>query len=114
MSLLTPGGIEMPFNKTTILQTAAAVSLVLITAAGCSLLMSGYLDLPRPRHVVTVEKNIMVPMRDGVRLATDVYRPAGVEGPLPVILTRLPDNKNFVGMVGALLAGPGDADVTAP
>ncbi|MCC9604990.1 CocE/NonD family hydrolase [Blastopirellula sp. JC732] len=45
-----------------------------------------------------VEKNVMVPMRDGIRLATDVYRPA-VEGQsvaekLPVILSRLPYNKD--------------------
>jgi len=26
---------------------------------------------------IWIEKNIMVPMRDGVRLATDVYRLAG-------------------------------------
>ena len=31
----------------------------------------------------------MVPMRDGVRLATDVHRPMG-EGPFPVILERTP------------------------
>lgn len=34
-----------------------------------------------------VEKDVMVPMRDGVRLAVDVYRPKGSEGEkLPVIL----------------------------
>lgn len=45
-----------------------------------------------------VEKDVMVPMRDGVRLATDIYRPAvdgkAVEEALPVILTRLPYNKD--------------------
>jgi predicted acyl esterase len=39
-------------------------------------------------------RNIMVPMRDGVRLATNVYRPAEngkvVEGKFPVILERTP------------------------
>lgn len=25
---------------------------------------------------ILIEKNIMIPMRDGVKLATDVYRPA--------------------------------------
>lgn len=47
---------------------------------------------------VLVEKDVMVPMRDGVKLATDVYRPAkdgkALEGRLPVILTRLPYNKD--------------------
>jgi hypothetical protein len=35
----------------------------------------------------------MVPMRDGVRLATDVYLPAGA-GPFPAVLVRLPYDKN--------------------
>lgn len=38
---------------------------------------------------IIVEKNVMVPMRDGVRLATDLYRPAGA-GPYPVVLIRTP------------------------
>lgn len=41
---------------------------------------------------ILVEKNIMVPMRDGVKLATDVYRPVE-EGYFPVLLARLPYNK---------------------
>jgi uncharacterized protein len=40
-----------------------------------------------------LEKNVMVPMRDGVRLATDIYRPAD-EKPVPVLLARLPYNKD--------------------
>ena len=36
---------------------------------------------------IVVEKNLMVAMRDGVQLATDVYRPAD-EAPLPAILQR--------------------------
>ena len=39
----------------------------------------------------TIE-DAMVAMRDGVRLATDVYLPAG-EGPFPAILTRMPYGK---------------------
>ncbi|MCW5964866.1 MAG: CocE/NonD family hydrolase [Bryobacterales bacterium] len=36
---------------------------------------------------------VMVPMRDGVKLATDIYTPAG-EGKFPVVLTRTPYNKS--------------------
>jgi hypothetical protein len=47
-----------------------------------------------------VEKNVMVAMRDGVRLATDLYFPArnGVklEGKFPAILERTPYNKDGV------------------
>lgn len=42
---------------------------------------------------MVIEENIMVPMRDGVKLATDVYRPAQ-EGQWPVLVTRLPYNKD--------------------
>jgi predicted acyl esterase len=38
---------------------------------------------------ILIDKNLMVLMRDGVRLATDVYRLEGVT-PGPVLLTRTP------------------------
>src|SRR5688500_19863246 len=41
----------------------------------------------RPAEDVHVERGVMVRMRDGIRLATDLYRPA--EGGVPVT-TRLP------------------------
>ncbi|HZR43349.1 MAG TPA: CocE/NonD family hydrolase [Ktedonobacteraceae bacterium] len=44
---------------------------------------------------VIIEKNTMVPMRDGIKLATDIYRPRQ-EGPVPTLLTRLPYNKDAV------------------
>src|SRR5688572_31675563 len=46
---------------------------------------------------IIVAKDVMVPMRDGVRLATDVYRPARggepLAGPFPAILCRTPYDK---------------------
>ena len=51
------------------------------------------------------EKNAMIPMRDGIRLATDIYRPAvdgqPVEQALPMILHRTPYNKSRRGAVQA-------------
>ena len=35
---------------------------------------------------------VMVPMRDGTRLATDIYLPAGWQDPMPVLLKRTPYN----------------------
>lgn len=55
-------------------------------------------DLEAARRVV-VSRNVMIPMRDGKRLATDIYRP-GLEngdpapGPFPVILTRTSYDKS--------------------
>ena len=43
---------------------------------------------------LVVEKNVMVPMRDGVELATDVYRPAAA-GAYPVLINRLPYDKDL-------------------
>jgi uncharacterized protein len=58
-------------------------------------------NLPEPELLdggVVVHRNVMVPMRDGVRLATDIYRPASggipVADPLPVILERTPYGKS--------------------
>ena len=46
---------------------------------------------------VIVDENVMVEMRDGVRLATDIYRPARdglvLPGVQPVLLNRTPYNK---------------------
>lgn len=49
---------------------------------------------PAPVCVAGLE-TVMVPMRDGVRLATDTYQPEG-EGPWPVVLIRTPYNKDGV------------------
>lgn len=42
---------------------------------------------------IVVEKNIMVEMHDGIRLATDIYRLKGAK-PSPVLVSRTPYNKN--------------------
>jgi putative CocE/NonD family hydrolase len=47
-----------------------------------------------PEHEVTVDSNVGVPMRDGISLATDIYRPAA-EGRFPVILVRTPYKKEM-------------------
>ncbi len=46
---------------------------------------------------IVVEKNVMVHMRDGVLLATDIYRPADA-GPLPAIVQRTPYDKEGVAL----------------
>ncbi len=49
---------------------------------------------------VIAQYNVMVPMRDGVRLSTDVYRPAK-PGRYPVILTRGAYGNGSGGLAGA-------------
>src|SRR5450432_3981025 len=47
---------------------------------------------PIAGSAIDVTRDVMVTMRDGVKLATDIYRPAG-GGRFPVLLTRTPYNK---------------------
>ena len=49
-------------------------------------------------YQVSATKDVMIPARDGIKLATDVYRPARdgspVDGKFPVLLERTPYNKD--------------------
>src|SRR3954466_4386163 len=47
-----------------------------------------------------VKTNVMIPMRDGVRLNTDIYAPKDQTGPLPFIFARTP--YGIDGAAGAL------------
>ncbi len=69
-------------------------------------------------HSVVVSRNVMIAMRDGKRLATDIYRPAmpngdPAPGPFPVILTRTSYDKSNPAMqvepVGHFFAAHGYA-----
>src|SRR5882757_9716456 len=63
-----------------------------------------FADLPRSNaqpeaaYQVATKKTVMVPMRDGIKLATDIYFPARdgapVEGKFPAVLERTPYNKD--------------------
>ncbi|HLU99750.1 MAG TPA: CocE/NonD family hydrolase [Acidobacteriota bacterium] len=70
----------------------------------------------QPRFGTTVVKDVMVPMRDGVRLATDLYLPADdqgapVPGQFPVILMRSPYGKGDVSSIGTYYTAYGYAVV---
>ncbi|MCZ6892385.1 MAG: CocE/NonD family hydrolase [Chloroflexi bacterium] len=61
------------------------------------------MPLSQPEYDIIVMEDVMVPARDGVRLATDIYRPARngepIQEPLPVILERTPYNKRSLDRV---------------
>jgi len=63
----------------------------------CSALVSPILAqddvLKQLESIAVIEQKIMAPMRDGVRLATDVYRPKTDER-VPIIFSRTPYNFN--------------------
>ena len=47
------------------------------------------------QSLAVVERKLLIPMRDGVRLATDVYRPKNAGGPVPIVFSKTPYNFNF-------------------
>jgi len=58
---------------------------------------------PQPTTLLPRFKSTtMVPMRDGIHLATDVYRPILRSSPHGTILIRTPYNKDSIGLVGVL------------
>src|SRR5512144_730656 len=51
----------------------------------------------RPRHDLVIEKDVEIPLRDGARLAADVYRPkAGGRFPVIVNLSSYMKDKLWV------------------
>src|SRR5260221_14041881 len=59
--------------------------------AAALLLLSSLLCSQETKETSSVQVNVMVPMRDNVRLATDLYLPG--EGKFPAILARTPYDK---------------------
>jgi putative CocE/NonD family hydrolase len=49
--------------------------------------------LAQLEEIAIIDLKVMMPMRDGVRLATDIYRPK-TSGPVPIIFSRTPYNFN--------------------
>jgi hypothetical protein len=78
-----------------VMTTSAAVAVLLCYDAATPLRAQA-----EKRYEVVVMMNVMVAMRDGVKLATDIYRPArngvAVEGKFPVLLDRTPYGKGRV------------------
>jgi len=46
------------------------------------------------KDIASIQRKAWVPMRDGIRLSTDIYLPKDAEGPLPTIFWRTPYNYN--------------------
>jgi uncharacterized protein len=59
--------------------------------------------------IAIIERKVMVPMRDGKRMATDVYRPKDTSKKYPVIFVRTPYNFNYWDVKNGLLRHPGTA-----
>ena len=45
--------------------------------------------------LAVIDRRVMIPMRDGTRLMTDIYRPKNATGKVPAIFVRTPYDFNF-------------------
>ncbi|MFN8343826.1 MAG: CocE/NonD family hydrolase [Spirosomataceae bacterium] len=52
--------------------------------------------LKKLQAIAVIDQKVMMPMRDGVRLATDIYRPK-TDKPVPIIFSKTPYNFNSWG-----------------
>jgi putative CocE/NonD family hydrolase len=52
--------------------------------------------LKKLEKIAIIDQKVMIPMRDGIRLATDIYRPK-TDTPVPVIFSKTPYNFNSYG-----------------
>jgi putative CocE/NonD family hydrolase len=83
---------------------AAGLAILAASAAGVAQRGGSLTDDQRARRLetenelqslATVQRKVMMPMRDGVRLATDVYVPKNAGAKVPAIVVKTPYNFNF-------------------
>lgn len=78
------------------------VAVVLLFVAALQVALA---DNEAPFEAILYERDFMMPMRDGVRLASDIYRPSvngqPLDTPLPTLLQRTPYDKTGENIVAA-------------
>ena len=63
----------------------AVVVLAVMVSLPCPALAQPAVSHRPAEYGVVIEKNLMIPVRDGVRLAADIYRPAQEGKPAPAL-----------------------------
>ncbi|MFZ0544049.1 MAG: CocE/NonD family hydrolase [Candidatus Promineifilaceae bacterium] len=90
---------------TTNWRKGTAVGLAVLAAAGAGVyalrrhLIAWWLHFPKPAYGVSLQRNIRIPMPDGVTLATDHYRPSvngNATNRFPTIFIRTPYSKDGI------------------
>ena len=84
---------------------STGIVALFLTTAACWSAQPPEKALEQLRKLAEVQTGVMVPMRDGVRLATDVARPKADDAKFPVLLMRTPYRKNLGGAFGAVPSG---------
>ena len=70
--------------------------LVFLSLVNISLNMAAQDILNKLQEIAIIDQKVMMPMRDGVRLATDIYLPK-TDKPVPIIFSKTPYNFNSYG-----------------
>ena len=100
----------MKANRLRLLAFLLIVSIIVV-AAGCPGIIARRAGLPPGEYGTQAVRSVMVTMRDGTRLATDIYLPKA-DGPFPVIIERTPYGKGGGNaLIAQLFAGHGFAFV---
>jgi putative CocE/NonD family hydrolase len=77
--------------------TLAPLALCILAQPAMAQDLDKYSPEALDREVATLADSrlaVMVPMRDGVRLSTNIFTPKGASGPLPTILWKTPYNEH--------------------
>ena len=61
-------------------------------------------------HNFHIDRDVMIPMKDGIKLSADIYIPVG-KGPFPMVLTRLPYGKAICAVFAELFVRYGYVSV---
>lgn len=80
---------------------------VVLLTAGLAWPAEPRFPAPKPKYEVRLEENVRVPMRDGVKLATDLYVPAALDGKLPVVMIRTPYDRKTQARAARMFASQG-------
>ena len=88
------------FRRVTLTCVAVIVAAVAVVPAQQGTLSPAEMQRRRDlenelQSIAVVERKVMMPMRDGVRLATDIYRPKNATGPVPIVFVKTPYNFNY-------------------
>src|ERR1700690_2805668 len=86
-------------------KTASATIVLLVVGILLAPLFGGAAQRQRLDFAAIFDKHeVMIPMRDGVKLHTEFYTPKNASGPLPILMNRTPygissPDKGFTSML---------------
>jgi len=88
----------LPPSSSTPIRTVSAAGILLVTMGlAAAHPQQADVQLSDLERISNADTMVMVPMRDGVRLATDIYRPRDAEGELPLVFIKTPYDFNTFG-----------------